>query len=143
MQNCVAILQSQKKSKEGFFLGRLRERDSFLLNSIEPWRAGWQHGDLFVWIAASSAAMTVWGGRERFFCGNPTRDWRGARSALRSNGAGGRNPGKPVKNGLLADFSQGMNGGADKGSVQIQRKMDWELGWTGSFRIEGFKLWVE
>jgi len=41
------------------------------------------------------------------------------------------------------DFSQGMNGGADKGSVQIQRKMDWELGWTGSFRIEGFKLWVE
>ena len=42
-----------------------------------------------------------------------------------------------------ADFSQGMNGGADKGSVQIQRKMDWELGWTVSFRIEGFKLWVE
>ena len=26
----------------------------------------------------------------------PTRDWRGARSALQSNGAEWRNPGKPV-----------------------------------------------
>ena len=33
MQNCAAILQSQEKSTEGFFLGRLRERNCFLPNS--------------------------------------------------------------------------------------------------------------
>jgi hypothetical protein len=68
--------------------------------------------------------------RKDFFW-RPTRDWRGARSALRSNGAGGRNPGKPVKNGLLADFSQGMNGGADKGSVQNN---------SGNIYTVGFEL---
>ena len=33
MQNCAAILQSQEKSTEGFFLGRLRERNCFLPKS--------------------------------------------------------------------------------------------------------------
>ncbi|HAM78503.1 MAG TPA: hypothetical protein DCP61_04905, partial [Treponema sp.] len=33
MQNCAAILQSQEKFTEGFFLGRLRERNFFLPKS--------------------------------------------------------------------------------------------------------------
>ena len=33
MQNCAAILQSQEKSTEGFFLGRFRERNCFLPKS--------------------------------------------------------------------------------------------------------------
>ena len=39
MQNCEAILQSQEKYTEGFFLGRLRERYCFLPKNSEPGRA--------------------------------------------------------------------------------------------------------
>ena len=83
-----------------------------------------------MWIAASSVAMTV-GVAGRDFFWRPTRDWRGARSALRSNGAGGRNPGKPVKNGLLADFRVEMDGRAEKGSVQNN---------SGNIYTVGFEL---
>ncbi len=89
---------------EGFFLAGMFY--SFLPRNIEPWRAGWQHGDLFVWIAASSAAMTVWGAGRDFSVAILRGIGGAAVGGCASNGAGRdpRNPGKPVKNGLLAIF---------------------------------------
>ncbi len=88
---------------------------------------------MFVWIAASSAAMTVWGAGRDFSVAILRGIGGAAAGGCASNGAGRdpRNPGKPVKNGLLADFRVEMDGRAEKGSVQNN---------SGNIYTVGFEL---
>jgi|GEM_PF-6589017 len=83
MQNCIAILQSPKKSMDGFFC-------SFLPTNKKPMDGR---------LSSMQNCLAILPGNLRGIVG-------AAAGGCVSNGAGRapRNPGKPVKNGLLAIF---------------------------------------